>query len=241
MEERKLPFGEHLDELRRRLLYCIFAFIICSIIAWQFTPIIIKLIAVPVKKFVYISVTEVLFTYLKVTVWSGFFFSLPVTIYNIWKYIQSALLPHEKKYVLIFSPFSFILFFAGASFAFFIAVPLAVKFLIGFGSRLAEPMLSIKEYVSFFGWLTFIFGVTFEFPLVTLLLVKLKITTPDLLRHYRRHAIIAIFIAAAILTPTHDIFTLLLLVGPLLILYEISIWLSYLVNRPSNNLQLISR
>ena len=123
----------------------------------------------------------------------------------------------------------FLLFLLGASFAFFLAIPLAVKFLVGFGAGWAEPMLSIGDYISFVGWLLLAFGATFELPLVIIFLAKLKVVNQSALRTYRKHAILLIFIAAAVLTPTPDVFTQLLLAIPLIILYEASLWLSYLV------------
>jgi len=229
MEEKTFSIEQHVDELRLRIIYCLIAFGLGSVIAWQFTPAIIRFISLPVGKLVFLSVSEVFFTYLKVTLWSGFFISLPVIIYHIWKYVESALQPHEKKYVLIFLPFSFGLFLAGAGFAFFLAIPLAVRFLVGFGSGLADPMLSINEYVSFFSWLLLVFGGAFEFPLVLLFLVKIKVINSSQLSFYRRHAVLAIFVFAAVLTPTPDAFTQLLLAGPLLILYEISVFLARFV------------
>ena len=111
----------------------------------------------------------------------------------------------------------------------FLAVPLAIKFMVGFGAGWAEPMLSLNQYLSFVGWMVLAFGAAFELPMGILFLAKLKVVTPRTLKLYRKHAVLLIFIAAAILTPTPDAFTQFLLAAPLIILYEASILLSYLV------------
>ena len=142
-------------------------------------------------------------------------------------------MPAERRSVLLFAPASLLLFALGGSFGFFIAIPLAVKFLVGFGGGLAEPMLSIGEYVSFVGSLLLVFGAAFEIPVVILFLVRIKVVTPRALAAYRRHAILALVIAAAVLTPTPDAFTQLLLAVPLIGLYEISIWLAKWSYKPN--------
>lgn len=229
MDETKYTLVEHLEELRKRLIYCLIFFGISSALAWQLVPHVIKYASAPVGKLVFIHPTEAFFTYFKVTLWSGFFLSLPAILYNIWKFVALGLNEAEKKATVLFAPASFLLFLLGASFAFFLAIPLAVKFLVGFGAGWAEPMLSIGDYISFVGWLLLAFGATFELPLVILFLTKLKVVNQSALRTYRKHAILLIFIAAAVLTPTPDVFTQLLLAIPLIILYEASLWLSYLV------------
>jgi len=229
MDVPKYTLVEHLSELRKRLIYCIATFAFCSIVSWPFVPQLIKLISSPAGNLVFIHPTEAFFTYMKLAFWIGFFLSLPVTIFNIWKFIGSALLPSENKYLILFVPFSLILFLAGSSFGFFIVIPFAIKFLLGFGAGWATPMLSINDYISFVGSLLLAFGLSFEMPIVILFLTKLKIVSAKTLSSYRRHAILLIFIAAAILTPTPDAFTQLLLAGTLIILYELSVLMSRII------------
>src|SRR3989338_4350021 len=220
MNESRAPLVGHLAELRLRIIYCLVAFVLASVIAWQAVPVLLSYISLPAGKLVFLQPSEAFFTYLRVALCGGFFLVLPVITYNLLKFIAAGLLPVEKNYVYIFAPFSFLLFLAGAAFGFFAAIPLAVKFLVGFGAGWAPPMLSVGEYVSFFGWLLLVFGLMFELPLVLLFLVKLRIVNAAWLARYRRHAILTIFITAAIVTPTPDAFTQLLLAGPLIILYE---------------------
>ena len=226
MDEVKYSLVEHLDELRKRIIYCLIFFGIASALSWQWVPVIIKYTSAPVGKLVFLHPAEAFFTYLKVAFWGGFFLSLPVILYNIWKFVSLGLTPQERKNIVIFAPASFLLFILGAGFALFLAIPLAIKFLVGFGAGWAEPMLSLNQYLSFVGWLLLVFGLAFELPVIVLFLVKLKVLTPRALAVYRRHAVLLIFIAAAVLTPTPDAFTQLLLVVPLIVLYELSIFLS---------------
>lgn len=226
MDEPKYTLVEHIDEFRLRLIYCLISFGIFSALSWRFVPFILKFISSPVPEFVFLSPAEAFFSYLKVTLWSGFFLSFPIIIYNLLKFISPALTPRETKFMVIFLPSSFFLFLLGFSFAFFLAIPLAIKFLVGFGSGVARPMLSISEYISFFGALLLAFGLMFELPLAIILMVKLNVITVSILKKHRKHSILFIFVAAAIITPTPDAFTQFMLAIPLIILYEIGIFMS---------------
>lgn len=217
---------DHLTELRKRIIYSLVFFGFFSALAWQFVPSIINFAAASAGKLVFLQPAEAFFTYLRVCLWSGFFFSLPFTLYHLWKFIGAGLTENERKSIVIFAPASFLLFLAGAAFGFFLAIPAAVKFLIGFGSGWAEPMLSIGEYISFIGWLILAFGASFELPLVLLCLAKLKIVSAESLKDWRKQAYLMIFIAAAVVTPTPDALTQLLLAIPLVLLYEFGLFLS---------------
>lgn len=228
MAEEKYSLVFHLEDLRKRLIYCIISLAVFFAVSWNYAPQIIKFASFPAGKLVFTHPTEAFFVYCKVCFWSGLFLALPVIIYNIWKFVESGMIGDEKRYILLFAPASFFLFLTGASFGFFLAIPLALKFLIGFGREFAEPMLSINGYLSFVGWLVFVFGSSFELPLAILFLAKLKVVTYKTLSAFRKQAILLIFIAAAVLTPTPDAFTQILLAGPLIILFELGIWLSRL-------------
>lgn len=226
MDETKYTLSEHLDELRNRIIYCLISVGLLSLVSWFLTPYIIKFISSYVPKLVFLKPAEAFFVYFKISIWTGFFFSLPVIFYNLWKYINIGLTDIERKQVVLFAPFSFLLFLMGAVFSFFLIIPIAVKFLIGFGQGFAEPLLSLNEYVSFVGWMTLAFGISFELPVIILFLSKLKIVSVNSLKTYRKHAVVLIFIAAAILTPTPDAFTQFMLAVPLIVLYEIGIFIS---------------
>ncbi|MBF0503559.1 MAG: twin-arginine translocase subunit TatC [Candidatus Omnitrophica bacterium] len=146
----------------------------------------------------------------------------PYILYQIWAFVAGALKPSEKKFVLIFAPLSLVFFISGGAFAYFVAVPMAYRFLMSFSSEYLVPMVTVKNYLGFLGHMIVAFGAAFELPLVLAFLAKIGIATPEFLCQKRRHAIIIILIAAAFLTPP-DIASQLTLAIPLMILYELGI------------------
>lgn len=218
-----------MDELRYRILISLAAIAIGTSIAfWKIKPIVAYL-AKPVGHLVFLSPTEAFMAYFKLAFFVGLFLASPVILFQIWGFVSSALKEKEQKMFLFFLPFSVILFLCGAALAFFIVIPLALKFLINFAGPEVLPVISISEYLSFITILTLIFGAVFELPIAIIILSKLGIVTPAFLSKNRKWAILIIFIAAALLTPTPDAFTQMLMAIPMIILYEISIWVSRLV------------
>lgn len=228
MHDNQLTLVEHLAEFRRRLIICFVSIFLCSLLCYTVIKRILDLLVKPVGKLVFIAPQEAFVTYLELSLIAGIFLALPMILYQVWCFISVGLRQNEKKYILLYGPFSLILFFGGASFAYFIILPLGIKFLLGFATDTLQPMISISRYVSFAGMLLLAFGVVFELPVVIMFLTKIKLVSPKLLREKRKYALLLIFIVAAILTPP-DVVTQLLMAGPLIILYEISILLSKLV------------
>ena len=173
---------------------------------------------------------EAFSAYMILTLWEGFFITLPFLLYQIWAFAWEALTDKERKYIVLFGPLSFVFFIAGVVFAYFVIVPVAIKFLLSFSSTYVVPMISIKSYISFIGNFLLSFGVVFELPLVLVFLVKIGIATPAFLRQFRRHAIMAILIVSAVLTPP-DVVSQLLMAVPLVILYELGVLFSVLAYR----------
>lgn len=219
----------HLDELRRRILISLAAITIGACIAfWKIKPIVAYL-AKPVGHLVFLSPTEAFMAYFKLAFFVGLFLASPVVLFHVWGFVSSALKEKERKALLFFLPFSVMLFLCGAAFAFFIVIPLALKFLINFAGPEVLPVISISEYLSFITVLTLVSGAVFELPAVIIILAKLGMVTPAFLSKNRRWAVLIIFITAALLTPTPDAFTQILMAAPLILLYEVSIWISRLV------------
>lgn len=175
---------------------------------------------------VFISPQEPFVITLKIALFGGIIIALPMIIYQAWQFVSLALKEKEKRYLLFYGPFSLLLFLSGASFAYFVAIPVGLRFLLSFGGSSLEPMISISKYLSFITVTILTFGIVFELPLVSLFLVRIGIISPQFLAKNRKVAIIAIFVLAAILTPSIDAFTQILLAVPLVILYEVSIWLA---------------
>lgn len=232
MEDKKLPLVEHLDELRDRIIKSLLCLILASIVFYSFIDMFLPVFIRPVGKLVFIAPQEAFGARIKLSLFGGLFLSSPVILYHIWRFVSAALSKIEKRYILLFGPLSFIFFISGVFFAHFIIVPIGVKFLLGFATDLITPMISISNYISFVGLLLLTFGVIFELPLVSLFLTKIGVVTPKFLSSRRKQAVVFIFISAAIITPP-DVVTQVLMALPLLLLYEIGIFFSKIVYRPS--------
>ncbi len=232
MEEQKHTFIEHLAELRKRLIISLIAVGIGFGICYIFSKEIFHLLMIPLNKtlppettMIFTSLPEAFFTYLKVALLAGIFVASPVVLYQIWLFVAPALYSREKRYVIPFVILSTLLFIGGASFGYFVVFPFGFKFFLGFATDLIKPALKIKEYLSFCSILLLTFGFVFELPLFILFLAKLGVVDARMLSRNRRYVVLAIFAAAAILTPP-DVVTQFMMAGPLLILYEVSIWVA---------------
>lgn len=236
MAERRMTLVGHLEELRRCIIISLAAIVVTTCIAfWKIKQIVAYLIR-PVGHVVFLSPTEAFMSYFKVAFFVGIVLASPVILYQIWRFVSPALKDKEKREALLLLPFSIALFLGGAAFAFFLVIPWALNFLINFAGPEVFPVLSISKYLSFVVMLTIVFGVVFELPVAVLFLAKIGLITPSFLRKNRKFAILIIFIAAAVLTPTPDAFTQLLMAVPLMVLFEISIWIAKLV-RPERALR----
>jgi len=232
MREKRLTFFQHLEELRSRIIKSLIFVIVVSCILFNLTDKILLNIVRPVGSLIFIEPAEAFIANIKIAFWGGLFLSSPFILYQIWQFLLSGLNTNERRYVFIFGPLSFIFFMLGAGFGYFIIVPIGIKFLLSFSTDFIAPAISLGRYVSFVGVLTFAFGAIFEIPLVILFLARLGIVTPAFLSTKRRHAVVIIFILAAILTPP-DVITQCLMAGPLMILYELSVFFSKLACKRS--------
>ncbi len=229
--DEPVPFLEHLQELRKRLIYSIIGVIICSICVYPYITPVFAHLTKPAGKLVFIGPAEAFWSRIKLTFFLGVFVSMPLIFFQAWKFIQKGLLPGEKGTVLGLSVISFLLFSIGASFGYFFIVPVGMKFLLAYGTDTLVPMLSVSRYLSFLFSLVFAFGLIFELPLIIGFFAKIGLLESRTLRQKRRFAIVAIFILAAALTPGPDVFSQVLMAGPLLILYEAGIIAARLIER----------
>lgn len=235
MKFEKLTLVEHLEELRKRLIICLFAILLGSIFSYLYIDKILAFISAPVGKLIFLKPTELLLTRIKVSFYSGVFFSLPVIIYQAWKFISPGLVGQERRYFYWVVPFSYLLFACGLSFAFLGVLPLGIKFLLNYSSENIQPMISVGSYISFVVTFLLAFGIIFQLPLVILFLTKIGIITPQWLVKNRKYAILVIFILAGVLTPGPDIVSQFLMAVPTLILYEVGIQVSKLVKSQNKN------
>jgi sec-independent protein translocase protein TatC len=232
MEDRELTIVEHLGELRKRVIYILISVLITSGAAYHFIDEILTFITTTgkIENLVFINPTEAFFVIIKLSILVGVIAAMPFILYQVWKYVGVALKKKERKYLIFFGPISFILFLMGAGFAFRSVLPMAMRFLLSFSKEFIEPMITLNAYVSFLIKMVTAFGLMFELPLVILFLSKIGVVTPDMLTKGRKYAIVVIFLVAAVLTPP-DVISQIMLAVPILILYEISIWICKSVTR----------
>jgi sec-independent protein translocase protein TatC len=224
-----MPLTEHLRELRQRLIKSVVAFLVASGVAFYLAQYIFEVLKEPVKRaypqvqLITLSPTEPLFILIKISVVFGFILSSPVILYQLWKFVEPALYPHEKRLVIPITLSSIILFLLGASFAYFLVMPIALKFLIGIGfSQLqATPYLSVNLYVSFLLKMILGFGLAFQLPIVLYLLQRAGIVSEQQLKAFRKYFIVLAFVVGALIAP--DATTQVLMAIPLILLYEISL------------------
>ena len=225
-----MSFLEHLEEFRRRILWSLAAVVAGAIVGfWVTTEFdVIAFLTGPVRpllatgRLAYLNPTEPFMVTLKVGVFVGILIALPVVFWNFWRFVAPGLLEREKKIFIPALASSVGLFIGGAALAFFLVLPFALRFFLGFGTGALEPVITIGDYFSFAMRITLMFGFVFETPLVILVLTYVGILSPPTLRKYRRHAIAIMTILAAFVTPA-DIFSMLMMLVPLYLLYEASV------------------
>ncbi|WP_416947540.1 twin-arginine translocase subunit TatC [Oleidesulfovibrio sp.] len=230
---------EHLDELRFRLVRCSIAigigFLACYGFAEQlFNYLVAPLLAVMPESstLIFTELPEAFFTYLKISAVAGMFLSSPYIFYQIWAFIAPGLYDEEKKYIAPMAAISAIFFTAGACFGYFIVFPFAFDFFMSFNSETIQAMPKLGEYLSFSLKLLIAFGLIFEMPLFAFFGARIGILTAEKMRKGRKIATLCFFIVAAILTPP-DVVSQLLMAGPLLLLYEVSIYVAQIFGRKS--------
>ncbi len=219
---------EHLRELRQRLIVAGIAVLIGMTIAAVFlTWPVIKLLSEPAGlNLVALRPTETFVTYFKVALVTGATLAMPVIVWQILLFVLPALHKHERRWVYFAVPFITLAFAAGLAFGFFIVIPFAVRYLMGFGGDVIQPFWSIEEYLTFITTLLFWIGLSFETPIVMFFLAKLGLVNARSLGRYRRYAIVGAFVIGAIITPTPDPFNQSLVAIPMYLLYELGVLLA---------------
>lgn len=232
-DEKKLTVLSHLLELRTRLIRCVIAIAVASVIAFIFYDWIFYILKLPAEgiNLIYIEMTEMIGTIMKVCLAAGIILAMPYLVYQGIMYVSPALTPKEKKYVYLILPWIALMFLGGVAFGYFILIPPATRFLISFGADIATPEIRVGNYIAIVTRLLLAIGFVFEMPVITTFLARLGVLKPKWLSDRRRTAIIVAFILAAIITPTFDPINQSLVAVPVIVLYEMSIWLAKLVQR----------
>ena len=234
----EMSFLDHVEELRWRIIYSIIGILIFTIVAWIFIDPLIEIVLLRPARDANASLQNLrpfgqLFLYVQVSIVIGIVASLPNIFYQLWQFIAPALKKRERKYILWIVFFSTFCFLAGIAFAYFVMLPLAMKFAAQFGTSEISNEFAIDEYMSIIISVMLAAGVVFELPMISFFLSKLGILTPKFMRTYRRHAIVIILVLAAFLTPGADPVSQVILAVPLVLLYEISIFISKISSKKS--------
>ncbi|MGI9101911.1 MAG: twin-arginine translocase subunit TatC [Terriglobales bacterium] len=234
-----MSFLEHLEELRRRIIWSLLwvaaGFGVCwfyaeRIFGYMQQPIMTALHAHHLdEKLVYLNPTEPFNMYLKVGFLAGLFVASPLVLYQVWAFIAPGLYKNEKRYVIPFMVSSVGLFVAGGLFGYKMVYPAALDFLIGYGAQF-QPMITIGEYTDLFLTIILGLGIIFEMPILVFFLSLMGVISARWMWNNLRYSILVIFIIAAIVTPTTDIMNMCIFAAPMVALYIVSIFIAWLVS-----------
>jgi len=237
MSDKKLPLTAHLEELRKRLIYSFLAIGITFALCYAFIRQIVEILMRPLVRvlpqgstLVFTAVPEAFFTYLKAAFLAAIFLSSPFILYQIWAFVSPGLYEREKKYIFPYLFVSSAFFVGGALFCYFVFFPVVFRFFLSFASETIRPLPAIKDYLAFTIKLLLAFGLLFQWPALILFLSRMGVVSSPFLARNRKYAILVIFVVAAVLTPP-DLVSQLILAGPLLVMYEGSIWMAKLFQK----------
>lgn len=235
-DQREMSFLDHLEELRWHIVKAVVGLVVAMIVCGFFAEFIVQkillapLLAVGLKAQV-LAPYGIVMLYIQAVLVCGLVLSMPNTLYWLWKFVAPGLMPTERRYVSGIVGSTSFFFFSGCAFGYFVLVPTALTFFAGFGTDNIALNIAVDRYVAFLLALVLGSGLVFELPMLTYFLAKLGIVSADFMRKYRRHAYVAILLIAAVVTPTPDMVTQLLMATPMFILYELSIFIAKFVYR----------
>ncbi|MDD5680080.1 MAG: twin-arginine translocase subunit TatC [Candidatus Omnitrophica bacterium] len=235
MDGKTFPFVTHLEELRRRIIHCILAVTLTSVIAYLYKEKILLFLIDPIGKVFFLTLTEAFISYLKISVISGVLLASPYLIYQIWAFTWSAFHPAEKQYIVIYGILSLVLFLCGIIFAYAAGLSIAVNFFLGFAKDYLVPMISVNQYINFCLIFILTFGLLFEVPLIIIFMTSTGFVKIEQVAAKRKHIILAIFIIAAVVTPGPDVFTQFLVAILLYLLFEGSVLVARILKMLKRN------
>ncbi len=231
----KMPFMEHLGELRVRIVRALWGLLAGTAIALPFSERIVDWLARPVTKLgydlVFTAPAEAFWVQMKVGLIAGIFIAAPVILWQVWGFIAPGLHQHERKYAVPFVLIGSLMFIMGGAFSLFVVTPYALTFLLSYARAGLKPMITIQNHIDFLLKFTLAFGAVFELPLALTLLARMGVVNHRMLAKNRKYAILGAFICGAVLTPTPDAFNQAMMAGPLIVLYEVGIVCARLFGR----------
>lgn len=244
MADVQMPLTAHLEELRWRLLRVLIAVGIAFVGCYNYSEVLFHLLTQPLLSIpladgsgdnvhlIGTGIVEAFFTKLKVSLIAGFFLASPIVFHQLWMFIAPGLYEHEKRYAIPFVLAATVFFLAGASFCYTLVLPVGYKFFVEqYGTIGVSPEIRISEYLTFTSRMLLAFGLTFELPVITFFLARIGVVTHQMMIGSFRYAVLVIFIVAAVLTPTPDAASQMLMAGPLLLLYIFSIGIAYVFGK----------
>jgi sec-independent protein translocase protein TatC len=234
-DEARMTLIEHLDEFRSRIIKVGIAFVGMSVLAWFFRERIFDWLLAPAGdalsgKLNVTSVTEQLFTDMKLALYVGFLLTIPVLLYQIWAFVAPAVGDMGRAFTYTIITLASALFLAGVAFGYFVVLPIGTQFLLTWAPERYNTIITSQYYLSFVTRFLLAFGIVFEFPAATYVAAKLELVDAPLLKKYRKHAIVLNTLLAAALTPGQDPYSMILMALPMVVMYEISIIIARYVN-----------
>ncbi len=246
-EDSKMSLTEHLIELRKRLTNALIAVGIGFFGCYFFKDYLFTILTKPLTDalpkssyLIYTGLTQAFFTYMKIALFASLILMSPFIMYQVWKFIAPALLPKEKRLVVPFVLSSTLLFLGGILFGYFVVLPPAFAFFVSFNNQYLQAMISFSDYLGLFIRFLLGFGLSFQLPVVVFFLARLGIVNAQMLSKQRKYAILMIFVTAAILTPSPDALSQVLMAIPLIFLYEVSIFIAKFAARKKDHPEEIS-
>ena len=235
----EMPFLEHLEELRWRILWSLFALVLATLLGFWIVQRfgVLQFLLAPLQeyrpntKLVALGITDPFFVTLKLALVVGSILAFPILLYHLWSFLSPALEKQEKRVIVPALYFGLLLFLAGAGLAYYIALPVTIPFLLGFQTQFLDTTLEVNRYFGFVTKLLIGFGAVFELPVVVMILSALGLVTPQFLRSKRRHALVINTVVASFLSPGDVITVTILMMVPLILIYEVSITLSSVIYR----------
>jgi len=229
-----MPITGHLEELRRRLFYVAAAVLVCVIGAFVARKYVFAVLMHPleqthISKLTTLGVTEAFMQVLKVSIYAGLIIALPFILYQFWAFVLPALYERERRSVVPYAAATTFLFIGGVVFGYFIVLPVGLKFMLNYGGEQFNQLLQAERYVNFVSMFLLAFGAVFELPLIMMLLAWAGVVDHVRMRKVRKYAIVIEAVVAMVLTPSQDPVSMILMLVPLIVLYEVGIWLARLV------------
>ena len=240
MSDEQQTLIHHLVELRSRLIKSAYGIILSAGFCYYHSSQIFDYLRKPIENYlpsgglVYTAPMDKFMAHIQISIFAGLTVAFPWWAYQLWKFVAPALYSKEKKYTAAFLSVGSVLFLTGAAFAYWIALPEAFQFLMNYGGEVDKPMITIDSYLSFVAISILAFGIAFELPLVLVIFGLLDLVSARFLKDKRRYAVVGLAVVSAVLTPSPDMFSMLMMLVPMCLLYEISIFCVAAIEKKRN-------